>query len=417
VKIVSIEDMHVAGGVRHNMSFLKMVTDDGLVGWSEYNEEYQVPAMAIRPGITALVRQFGQRAIGMDPRNVSAIEIALRGGAFRPHYGLEQYAIGAIVNACLDIWAKSLDVRVCDLFGGPVREQLPVYWSHCGTYRALYADALDAAPVRSFDDLRALGAEVRDRGFRALKTNEIARYLRPDGDSFSTRLFRAYPERTEQPGMVEGIREVLAAFREGAGDEVRLIIDVNTVLKTTGVRALAKALEPFDLMWLETDNLSPSDLAMVRQSTSTPMGSLETVLGTHDLLPYLQASSVDVCLIDPQHNGLAESLRMASLAEAFDVNVSSHSAYSGLSVLFGAHFCASVPNLAQMEFDIDQPKWMSEILTHPPTIDDVVDGYFVMPTRPGWGTDVNEEGVLANPPTENPAAPWLLDYHRRAGAV
>jgi L-alanine-DL-glutamate epimerase-like enolase superfamily enzyme len=414
VKIVSIQDMHVAGGVRGNLSFLKFETDEGIVGWSEYNEEFQSRTVPIRPGMTMIVRAMALQLIGADPTDITAIELKLRGGVFRPHYGLESYAVGCLVNGCLDIKAKALGLRVVDLFGGAVREELPVYWSHCGTYRAVYPDCLDGAPVKTLDDIRALGEEVRRRGFGALKTNELAGFLQDKDSFFGNRLFRAYPERVASPDMFRGIAAQLEAFNDGTGKTARIALDLNCQLRPADVRSLAHFLEPFNLMWLEIDNYIPSDLAQIRWSSSTPIGSGETILGTRDLLPHLQAGAFDVCIIDVQHNGLPEALRMASLADAFDVNVAAHNAYSGLSILFGAAFCASVPNFQIMEFDIDQPRWMSDILSHPPTAEG---GKLKMPTRPGWGTDVLEEGVLAHPPAENPAAPWLLDYHRKMGAV
>ena len=84
---------------------------------------------------------------------------------------------------------------------------------------------------------------------------------------------------------------------------------------------LAKFVEPFDLQWLEFDNLSPADFAQIRWSTSTQIGSGETLLSARDLHPYLTAGAFDVCIIDVQYVGLPEALRMASLADAFDVNV------------------------------------------------------------------------------------------------
>ena len=49
--------------------------------------------------------------------------------------GLNQQAMAAIENALLDVKAKALGVPVYELFGGPVRDRLPLYWSHCGSYR------------------------------------------------------------------------------------------------------------------------------------------------------------------------------------------------------------------------------------------------------------------------------------------
>src|SRR6202008_5049183 len=83
--------------------------------------------------------------------------------------GINQQAIAAIENALLDIKGKALGVPVYELFGGPVRERIPVYWSHCGSYRVRNHELVGVNPLRTYDDIAALGAEVKQRGFKALK--------------------------------------------------------------------------------------------------------------------------------------------------------------------------------------------------------------------------------------------------------
>ena len=61
MKIAKIEDLHCDAGWR-DFSFLKITTDDGLVGWSEYNEGYG------SAGLTAVIRRMAQGLIGQDPR-------------------------------------------------------------------------------------------------------------------------------------------------------------------------------------------------------------------------------------------------------------------------------------------------------------------------------------------------------------
>ena len=51
-------------------------------------------------------------------------------------------AIGAIENALLDVVGKALGVPACALFGGPIRTELPVYWSHCGSFRVNFHQQL-----------------------------------------------------------------------------------------------------------------------------------------------------------------------------------------------------------------------------------------------------------------------------------
>jgi galactonate dehydratase len=88
-----------------------------------------------------------------------------------------QQAIGAIENALLDIKAKALPVY--ELLGGPVRERIRLYWSHCGTYRLAWPEPMQIAPLRTLDDVVAAGREVIAKGFTALKTNVFLLDVRP----------------------------------------------------------------------------------------------------------------------------------------------------------------------------------------------------------------------------------------------
>ena len=72
-------------------------------------------------------------------------------------------------------------------------------------------------------------------------------------------------------------------------------------------------VEPFNLMWLEMDMFDPKALSLIRQSTTTPIGSLETILGRRNLKPYLENHTVDVAIIDAQWNGLVEAAKMAAV--------------------------------------------------------------------------------------------------------
>ena len=90
--------------------------------------------------MTAVIHGLGAALIGQDPRAVARIEAALYAQTRPTAGGLTSHAIAAIVNACLDIKGKALDVPVCELLGGALRERMPVYWSRCGVLRARCAD-------------------------------------------------------------------------------------------------------------------------------------------------------------------------------------------------------------------------------------------------------------------------------------
>ena len=168
MKIVKLEDFHADGGW-DTYSFLKITTDEGVTGWSEFNESR-------RRGMTAVIHGLGAALIGQDPRAVARIEAALYAQTRPTAGGLTSHAIAAIVNACLDIKGKALDVPVYELFGGALRERMPVYWSRCGVLRARCADlfdgkVIDRPAVRTLDDLKGAAREARERGFKAIKTN------------------------------------------------------------------------------------------------------------------------------------------------------------------------------------------------------------------------------------------------------
>src|SRR3979409_1858257 len=150
MKIVRIEDLHCDAGWR-DFSFLKITTDDGIVGWSEYNESYG------SAGLTAVIRRLAQSLIGMDPRPIERITSTYYAVTRQAPGGINQQAMAGIENALLDVKAKALGVPVYALFGGPVRDRLPLYWSHCGSYRPPHAAMMKLDPGRSFDDVVEVG--------------------------------------------------------------------------------------------------------------------------------------------------------------------------------------------------------------------------------------------------------------------
>ncbi len=164
MKIVKLEDFHADGGW-DTYSFLKITTDEGVVGWSEFNESR-------RRGMTGRSSTgLGAALIGQDPRAIGRIDATLyRDRRGRPRAGCTSHAIAAIENACLDIKGKALGVPVYELFGGAVRDRMPVYWSRCGVLRARCADMFDGKVID-----RPGGAHARrSQGRRAARRASAA---------------------------------------------------------------------------------------------------------------------------------------------------------------------------------------------------------------------------------------------------
>ena len=164
MKVKAYEILQCDAGWRI-FSFLKLTTDDGIVGWSEYNESFG------SPGLSSVIEALMTSVIGMDPMQLELVNAVLATRSTQSRGGIARQAIAAIENALLDIKGKALGVPVYQLFGGKLRDRIPVYWSHCGSYRLRNPDICGVPAVRTYDDMTRLGAEVKAKGFTALKTN------------------------------------------------------------------------------------------------------------------------------------------------------------------------------------------------------------------------------------------------------
>jgi len=389
MKITSVESLHADAGQR-NFDFLKISTDAGIVGWSEYNESFG------GPGLSAVIDRLAPTIVGKDPRAYESLVTLIYALRRQAAGGVMQQAIGAIENALLDVKAKALGVPVYELLGGPVRERIRLYWSHCGTYRLAWAQEMQLPPLRTLDDVVAAGREAAARGYTALKTNVFILgsdpYLHSPGFA---RRGPGFPELNAERYVLKALRDQLAAFREGAGPDMDILVDLNFNFKTEGFLKVARAIEPFDIFWVEIDTRDPRALAHIRGGTPIPVASCECLFGRRDYKPYFEQGSVDVAIIDTPWNGVAESLKIAAMADAYEVNVAPHNFYGHLATMMNAHFCAVAPNLRIMEIDPDTVPWYDDLVTHKP---EIKDGHLHLPIRPGWGTEVNEAAVRAHPP-------------------
>ena len=392
MRITAVETRHADGGYRV-CSYVKVTTDEGLTGWAEYYDGLAGVS------VTPVIGQLADKAVGMDPRQVGRLSESLLATTRLAWGGLAHQAVAAIENACLDIQGKALGVPVHALFGGPFRERVKVYWTHCGSYRVRHPEfyaSLGYEPVRALEDFARLGREAREQGFRAVKTNPV--FFGDDGPRMFNGGFRIAPgflDRSITDAEIGGIEDQLGALRQGLGPDLDLMLDVSFSQRTEGYLRLARRLAPLGLYWLELDMRDPEGLALIRQSSDTPIASLESLHGIHDYRPYLAGRTVDTAIVDPMWNGVWQSVRVATLADAFEAHVAPHNPVGDLGNLMSAHFCAAIPNHRIMELRPDEAPWTRDFLTHPSTVEN---GEIVVPTRPGWGADIDEEALAAHPP-------------------
>lgn len=389
MRISRYETLHAAAGTRV-WSFLKLETDDGLVGWSEFTDG----GYSSR-GAAQVVERLAELVVGHDPSNTNRLEAILHSAIHEAEEGLNRRAAGAVLNASLDLRAKALGVPVSALLGGALRDRLPVYWSHCGLGRVRMSQAGVHAPISSLDDIVALGAEVRERGFGALKTNVI---LFEDG---AAQLYLPLWSGTGETSLelddrtIDGVVDLIDAFHEGTGGGIQLLLDTVWCVKGGDIPRLARRLAQTPLTWFETDSHDPEQLRAARGHGNLKIASGEALSGVRQYRRYFDAKAMDVVKVDVAWNGMPEAKRIADLAAGYDLNVSPHNWMSHLMTHMSAQFGASLSNFAVLELDVDGVPWRDELVT-PPVIEQ---GAMVLPDAPGWGCEVDEDAIRAHPAT------------------
>lgn len=388
MKIVKIETLHCDAGWRP-WTFIKISTDEGLVGWSECSDSFGSPR-----GIEGIVKDLSPLLIGQDPRLAEKLYWQMHARTRESQGSIIQKAIGGIENALLDIKAKSLNVSVAELLGGPIREKIPLYWSHCGTSRVRASEIIKKEQIKSYEDVKKFGKEILASGFKAVKTN-----LAVLGDNpyiYAPGFFKSDggPELNADRQIFLAIEKWVGALRDAIGNEIDIILDLNFNFKTEGYIKIGRMLEKFNLLWLEIDSHDPEALLQIKQSVKTPICSGESFYGARQYRPYFEKHAMDIASIDVIWNGFLQSKKIADLAELHEMNFTPHNFNAHLATFISAQFCALAPNLRLMEYDLDDVPWRDELFTNLPKIKD---GFLQVPDGPGWGTEINEKVIHEHP--------------------
>jgi galactonate dehydratase len=393
VKITAIKTFIVDGGFRP-WTFVKIETnEDGLVGWGDCTDWGS-------PGpVAATVERYAEWVIGRDPMQVEAIWWDLSAASMRHVGGIAWKAMSGIDSALWDIRGKVLGAPIWQLLGGKLRDELRLYWSHCGTVRARWAERLGLPKVETTNDLRRLSEEVLERGYTAIKTNLFPLQDRPDTRPLMSRL--AHHAGDAPPDVLRNAEAIVGTFREALGPDVGIALDVAFTYRLGGAIKLAQALEPYNLMWLETETLDPQALALIRQSTKTTICTGESLYGLHGYKPFFEAHAQDIVMPDLAWNGITMGKKICDMAHAYDILIAPHNCHSPINTLVSASVAATVPNFFILEIDQDDAPWRDDLMTHPLMIEN---GYLKLSDRPGLGSDLIEAELRKHPPAHYPGA-------------
>lgn len=334
---------------------VRIVTDDGLVGWGEAHAP-PIPRVA-----QALIADlFAPQLIGRDPLAIDAIWDALYASMRLRGYstGVMLEALAGVDIALWDVAGKALGQPVYALLGGPYRTRIPCY--------------LSGVPGSTVAERVAGARRFVEEGFRAMKTSIGRGALDED---------------------LEGVEAIIEAVR-GKAD---VLVDAHGVYDARSATAAGRRLERSGAGWLE-DPLPPEDVdgyVALCAALDLPVASGETECTRWQFNERLRRRAADVVLPDVcRAGGITEGRKIALVADLYNVPWCVHASIStAVHLAAGLHLAAATPNFLLCEYpqSFRSSPLASALLTQPI---EYANGHLVVPSAPGLGVTF-DEGALA----------------------
>jgi galactonate dehydratase len=377
MRITDIRSFLVRVG-RRNLVYVHVLTDQGLDG---IGEAYSVgPDQAT----VAVIDDYRDWLVGDNPTDVEHLWAKMYNFARFPGGSVINAAISGIEMACWDIAGKAAGLPVYKMLGGKTRDKVRVYQSARGDTSEETADHAQAL--------------IERYGYTALKIGPHP----PDGDRLSfSQVVRAAAAKIE-------------AVRDAVGPDVDIGVDAHAkIFEPYRATEMARALLPYRPFFLE-EPIRPENIqamAQVKAEIDVPLATGEQLYTKYAFRDLLVANGADI--IQPDicvAGGLLEMKKIAALAESFYVPVAPHNPMGPLATVVNVHFAACIPNFLILEYHPDDASPRSEILQEPLMVQD---GYLPLPTKPGWGVELDLEAIK-----KYPAQPWHRGFsYREDGSV
>ncbi|MGT2466783.1 mandelate racemase/muconate lactonizing enzyme family protein [Mesorhizobium atlanticum] len=324
MKIVDIKTAVVA--YHGKATLIRIDTDAGISGYGEANPDAGAAA------IVGLISELKSELIGSDPRNVEYCWDKIR----RDHVfsgaqaGIFLIALTGLEMALWDVAAKAAGQPLYRMFGGKFRDRIRLY-ADCG-------DGDDQSSDRRRDA----------RPARAAWWRKVSTALKFDIDNLRHPGKFDAVNHTINGAELRSMIERVAAVREAVGPDIDLCIDLHARYDALSASRIAAEMERFNLLWLEepipAENVEA--LKQIRMRTKTPICVGENLYLRWGFRELFQNYGADVIMPDvPKCGGLAESRKIANLAEMYYVPFAPHLVSTPLGTMATCHVCASVPEL------------------------------------------------------------------------
>ena len=379
MKIVRLSTYHAAP----RWLFLKIETDAGISGWGEPIVEGRART------VEAAVHEFSDYLIGKDPARINDLWQTLYRGGFYRGGAILMSAIAGIDQALWDIKGKVLNAPVYELLGGLVRDRMKMY-SWVGGDRP--ADVI--AGIRKLQEI----------GFNTFKLNGC-----------------------EEMGLIDTSKTidaavaVVAEIRAAFGSDIEFGLDFHGRVAAPMARVLIKELEPYRPLFIEEPVLAEQAEYYPRlaEMTHIPIAAGERMFSRFEFKRVFAAGGISIVQPDLSHaGGITECVKIAAMAEAYDIGLAPHCPLGPLALASCLHvdFVSRNAVLQEQSMGIHYNQG-AELLDYVLNKEDFQfhGGYMLPPTKPGLGVDVNEELVIER---SKAALDWRNPVWRHAdGAV
>lgn len=343
--------------------FLKIETDEGIVGWGEPVVEGRART------VEAAVHELSDYLVDQDPRRINDLwQVMYRGGFYRGGPILMS-AIAGIDQALWDILGKSMGQPVYKLLGGRLRDRMKTYCWVGGDRPGEVIEGIHRARAMGFDTVKMNGTE------------EFA--------------------MVESHAAVDRALEKFALIRAEFGSTIDFGIDFHGRVSMPMAKVLLRELEPLRPLFVEEPVLAEQCEYYPRlaESTSIPLAAGERMYSRFDFKRLFEAGGISILQSDVSHaGGITECLRIASMAEAYDVSLAPHCPLGPVALAA----CLQVDLVSQNAVFQEQSMGIhynqgAELLDYVLNPEDfrVKDGFVIASERPGLGVEVDEARVIA----------------------
>jgi L-alanine-DL-glutamate epimerase-like enolase superfamily enzyme len=179
------------------------------------------------------------------------------------------------------------------------------------------------------------------------------------------------------------------AIRDAVGDQIEIGIECHFRWNRASMERIARALEPYNILFLEDvmPAVYPDEIKALAQRTTIPVVGSELLMTRWQLREWLEKHVSQIVMTDPIWNGgIAETRKIATLAETFGVPLVLHNVAGPICHAACMHLGAHIPNLFYVESVRAFCREVFPVLSDLSPV--VADGHLDIPSGPGLGVEL-----------------------------